>query len=78
MSYRVSVRGDIVDTIEVTALADGTVLREDAGSMRFLGLEPLNAFLADTGFAIEAQYGDWARGPITAQSKEIITIARVA
>ena len=78
MSYRVSVRGDIVDTIEVTASADGTVLREDSGSLRFVDLEPLNAFLEDAGFVIEAQYGDWARGPITAQSKEIITIARVA
>jgi len=78
MSYRVSVRDDIVDTIEVTALAEGTVLREDAGSMRFLGLEALNSFLEEAGFAIEAQYGDWQRGPITAQSKEIITIARVA
>ena len=78
MSYRVSLRGDIVDTIEVTALADGTVLREDAGSLRFVDLETLNALLREAGFSIEAQYGDWQRGPITAQSKEIITIARAA
>ena len=85
MSYQVSLRGDIVDTIEVTALADGTVLREDAGSLRFVDLETIDAFLRDAGFSIEAQYGDWQREPITAQSTEhraqsteIITIARAA
>ena len=77
MRYRVGVRADIVDTVEVTALADGTVLREDVGSLRFLDVEPLNALLAGTGFAVEAQYGDWERGPITAESTEIVTIARV-
>jgi SAM-dependent methyltransferase len=78
LSYRVEVRGDIVDTTEVTTLADGTVLREDSSGLRFLDVEPLNAFLAEAGFEIEAQYGDWTRGPITAGSEEIITIARAA
>lgn len=78
MSYRVEVRDDVVDAIEVTALADGTVLREDAGSMRFLDVERLNAFLTEAGFGIEAQYGDWKRGPVTADSTEIVTIARTA
>jgi SAM-dependent methyltransferase len=77
MEYRIDVRGDIVDTTEITALADGTVLREDAGSLRFLAVVPLNAFLAEAGFEVEAQYGDWTRGPITQDSREIITIARV-
>ncbi|MBR7833158.1 class I SAM-dependent methyltransferase [Actinospica durhamensis] len=78
MRYRVEARGDIVELIEVTALADGTVLREDTGSLRFLDVEPLNAFLAEAGFEIEAQYGDWSHGPITLESKEIVTIARAA
>ena len=78
MRYRVELRGEIVDTVEVTALADGTVLREDAGSLRFLDVTALNAFLAEAGFEIEAQHGDWDGGPITAQSKEIITVARAA
>jgi hypothetical protein len=78
MRYRVEVRGDIVDLIEVTALADGTVLREDSGGMRFLDVERLNAFLVGAGFEIEAQHGGWERGPITVESKEIATIARVA
>ena len=67
-----------IDTIEVTTLADGTVLREDPGSLRFLDVEALNAFLAEAGFEVEAQYGDWRRGPITVESTEIVTIARVA
>jgi len=60
------------------SLADGTVLREDPGRLRFLDVEPLNAFLAEAGFEVEAQYGDWRRGPITVESTEIVTIARVA
>jgi hypothetical protein len=32
--------------------------------------------LADAGFAIEAQFGDWDRSPVTDTSPEIITIAR--
>jgi hypothetical protein len=36
----------------------------------------LGAFLAGVGFVIEAQYGDWHRGPITDVSSEIVTIAR--
>jgi len=74
--YRAAVRGDIVDLIEVTALADGTILREDPGSLRFLDVETLNTFLADTGFEVQEQYGDWERGPITAESQEIVTVAR--
>lgn len=76
MSYRAAVRGDVVDLVEVTALADGTVLREDPGSLRFLNTEALNTFLADAGFEVQEQYGDWERGPVTAQSREIVTVAR--
>ena len=78
MRYGIEVRGDIVDTTEVTSLVDGTVLREDTGSLRFLDVGPLNVFLAESGFDVEAQYGDWKRGPVTPESKEIITIARAA
>jgi hypothetical protein len=44
-------------------------------SLRFLDMPALGAFLAGAGFTIEAQYGDWHRGPITNASREIITIA---
>ena len=71
-----SVAGDVVTFTETTALADGTVLRVDRTSLRFPGIQTLSTFLADAGFEIEAQYGDWDRAPITTDSREIITIAR--
>ncbi|QMU67438.1 trans-aconitate 2-methyltransferase [Streptacidiphilus sp. P02-A3a] len=76
LGYRIEVRGDVVDTTEVTSLAEGTVLREDTGSLRFLDVGPLNVLLAESGFEVEGQYGDWRRGPVTPESGEIITIAR--
>ena len=50
--------------------------RIDRASLRFLDVAALNLFLTEAGFEIEAQYGDWHRGPITDDSREIITIAR--
>jgi hypothetical protein len=36
----------------------------------------LSAFLSGAGLAIEEQFGDWTRQPLTGASPEIITIAR--
>jgi SAM-dependent methyltransferase len=71
-----SVTGDVVSLSETTAEPAGTVLRVDRTSLRFLDVATLDAFLAETGFEVEARYGDWQRGPITSESREIITIAR--
>jgi len=68
--------GDVVTFTETTSDPDGTVLRVDRARLRFLDVPALGGFLAGAGFAIEAQYGDWHRGPITDTSREIITIAR--
>jgi hypothetical protein len=68
--------GDVVTFIETTSDTNGTVLRVDRASLRFLDVPTLGAFLAGAGFVIEAQYGDWHRGPITDVSREIVTIAR--
>jgi len=65
-----------VTLTETTAEADGPVLRMDRGTLRFMDVETLNGFLAETGFEITAQYGSWDRDPIDASSREIITIAR--
>jgi SAM-dependent methyltransferase len=46
------------------------------GTLRFLGPEALAGFLHDAGFAIDRQFGDWRKGPLTDASEEIITIAR--
>jgi hypothetical protein len=48
----------------------------DRASLRFLDVESLDGFLADAGFEVEARYGDWSLGPVSAASPEIITIAR--
>lgn len=70
-----SVIGDVVTFHETTAARDGTVLRIDHASLRFLDVAVLNGFLAGVGFEIEAQYGDWHGGAINANSREIITVA---
>lgn len=71
-----AVSDDVVTFTGTTAEPDGTVLRVDYASLRFLGTAPLDVFLAEAGLEVEARYGDWHRGPITSTSKEIITIAR--
>ena len=70
-----SVTGDVVTFRGTAAEPGGTVLRVDRTSLRFLDVAALNGFLTDAGFEVEAQYGDWHRGPITNDSREIITIA---
>jgi SAM-dependent methyltransferase len=71
-----SVAGDVVTFTETTSDSEGAILRADRASLRFLDAPALAAFLAGAGFTIEAQYGDWHRGPVTDTSREIITIAR--
>lgn len=72
-----SVRHDVVTFVtRTTALPGGTLLRTDRSTLRFLDADALGGFLADAGFGIEAQYGDWHRVGITGASREIITIAR--
>ncbi|MFC7219941.1 class I SAM-dependent methyltransferase [Streptomyces polyrhachis] len=71
-----SVVGDVVTFTGTTAGMDGSVLRVDRTCLRFLDVVRLDEFLAGAGLVIEAQYGDWHRGPVTGTSQEIITIAR--
>lgn len=47
-------------------------------TLRFLDTDSLATFLAEAGFTIDDQYGDWDGGPLTDTSREIITIARRA
>jgi hypothetical protein len=71
-----SVVGDVVTLTETTSDQDGTPLRVDRASLRFLDMDTLASLLADTGFQIEARYGGWLREPLEAASPEIVTIAR--
>ncbi|MFF7473895.1 methyltransferase domain-containing protein [Streptomyces sp. NPDC008092] len=47
-------------------------------TLRFLGPDALAGFLGDAGLEVVEQYGDWARGPLSPGSPEIITVARRA
>ena len=70
------VTGDVVTLTETTADRDGTPLRVDRASLRFLDVDALADFLAEADFLIEAQYGGWQHEPLVATSPEIVTIAR--
>jgi ubiquinone/menaquinone biosynthesis C-methylase UbiE len=43
--------------------------------LRFLDADALSSFLSGAGLAVEEQFGDWTRQPLTDTSPEIITIA---
>jgi ABC-type transporter Mla subunit MlaD len=47
-------------------------------TLRFLGPGALAGFLSGAGLAVEQQFGDWDRQPLSEASPEIITIARRA
>jgi SAM-dependent methyltransferase len=72
-----SVIGDVVTMTETTSDADGTPLRVDRGSLRFLDEAAIARFLSAAGFAIETQYGGWSGEALSPTSPEIITIARL-
>jgi hypothetical protein len=71
-----SVDADVVTFTESTCEPDGTPLRVDRASLRFLDAERLAGHLREAGFGIESQFGGWHDEPLTARSKEIVTIAR--
>jgi hypothetical protein len=71
------VAGDVVTFTETTGNPDGTPLRVDRASLRFLDVDALGDFLANAGFVIEAQYGGWLREPLAPASPEIVTVARI-
>lgn len=70
------VEGDIVHTVSIFSGTSWDHEEVSRGALRFLDVAALATFLAAAGLAIEAQYGDWHGGPLTATSPEIITIAR--
>ena len=69
------VTGDLVSfTATFTSLDWSTEVC--TSTLRFLNVETLSSFLAKAGLAIEEQFGDWDRSPLTEASPEIITVAR--
>jgi SAM-dependent methyltransferase len=70
-----SVDGDTVTFTETTSDAAGTVLRINRTCLRFLGVPAIETLLTSAGFTVESFYGDWACGPITGASREIVVVA---
>ncbi|WP_409180138.1 class I SAM-dependent methyltransferase [Amycolatopsis sp. VS8301801F10] len=73
-----SVADGVVTFTETVGEPDLTPLRTDRATLRFLDVDPLNAALRRAGFAVEHQYGDFRGGPLTADSRSIVTVARAA
>ncbi|UZJ32965.1 class I SAM-dependent DNA methyltransferase [Streptomyces endophytica] len=72
------VRGDVVHFSETFSGPDGARPRVSRSSLRFLDARTLGERLAGAGLTVEEQYGDWDRGPLTADAPEIITLCRAA
>lgn len=67
------------DVVSFTATYSSPTLDEPLKSrstLRFLDADALSTFLTEAGLAIDEQFGDWDRSPLTATSPEIITITR--
>ncbi len=52
------------------------MLRLDRCSLRFWDAAVLGGFLAEAGFEVEAQFGDFQRGLITDASAVVVVVAR--
>jgi SAM-dependent methyltransferase len=71
-----SVVGDLVTLTETTGTRGRKPLRVDSGNLRFLSVEALDGFLAESGWVVEERFGNWQREPFRADSDEIVTVAR--
>jgi SAM-dependent methyltransferase len=77
ITHRVlDVSGGVVTFTETTEDPAWEQPKVDLGKLRFVDRETLHGLLDEAGFTIEAQYGDWARGPVTETSPELITVTR--
>ena len=70
------VEGDIVRFSHTFTSPSWSQPQVSHSTLRFLDMEALSSFLSGAGLAIEQQFGDWDRSPLTVTSPEIITIAR--
>ncbi len=66
----------VVTLTENTSTRAGTPLRVDRGQLRFVEREALGRFLAEAGFEVAAQLGDWDRSPATSESPIWATLAQ--
>ena len=73
-----AVADGVVTLTETTGDRDGTPLRVDRASLRFVDVDALARFLAEADLSIEAQYGGWRGETLEVASPEIVTVARTA
>ncbi|MEU4744917.1 class I SAM-dependent methyltransferase [Actinosynnema sp. NPDC023658] len=71
-----SVRDGLVRFSETHSSPDWAEPIVDRATLRFTDADHVDALLRETGFEVAERYGLWDRGPFTATSREIITIAR--
>jgi len=70
------VAGDSVSFTHTFSSPGWNTPQTSRSTLRFLEAERLASFLSEAGLAIEEQFGDWDGSAFTAESPEIITIAR--
>ncbi|MPZ15900.1 MAG: methyltransferase domain-containing protein [Chloroflexi bacterium] len=68
--------GNVVSFTSTYASPNWEQPQASRSTLRFLDATSLSSFLSGAGLAIEEQFGDWDRQPLTQTSPEIITIAR--
>jgi ubiquinone/menaquinone biosynthesis C-methylase UbiE len=71
-----AVHGDIVSYTNTFTSPNWDRPLITRSAQRFLDANSLSSFLSTAGLAIDEQFGDWDRQPLTDASPEIITIAR--
>jgi len=67
--------GRTVSFTETFTSASWSEPQRSRSTLRFLDADTLSGFLAEAGFRIGEQFGDWGREPLGGASPEIITIA---
>ena len=72
------VNGDLVSFTITFASAAWDGPQVSRSTLRFLDADSLSSFLSEAGLAIDQQFGDWDRQPLSGTSPEIITLARRA
>jgi ubiquinone/menaquinone biosynthesis C-methylase UbiE len=77
MAHRVEtpVDGEVVSFTTTFTSPDWNLPQVSRSTLRFLDAASLASLLSDASLAIEEQFGDWDRCPLTEASPEIITVA---
>jgi ubiquinone/menaquinone biosynthesis C-methylase UbiE len=70
------VQGDLVSFTHIFTSPAWDHPQVSRSTLRFLDANSLRSFLSNAGLEIEEQYGDWNRQAPTADSPEIITLAK--